>query len=131
MTKKKAKAFLLLSDLDMVFAHVSKIKFAAAGFETKITDSYKQALALIKKMKPDIVMTDILLKDGDGFSLISEIRKQKGEMGKVNIVVLTELMQKEDRERALRAGADEYMVKSEISLNKVIEEIGTLLKKEE
>lgn len=68
-----------------------------------------EALALIKSEKPDVVVIDLILKDGDGLELIKSLRAMNA-----HLAMLVVSMQDEEiyAERALRAGARGYMMKS-------------------
>jgi DNA-binding NarL/FixJ family response regulator len=73
------------------------------------SDSAFEALDLIQKMAPDIVVVDLILKDGDGLELIKSIRARYPQ-----VAMLVVSMQDEEiyAERALRAGARGYIMKS-------------------
>jgi DNA-binding response OmpR family regulator len=124
------KIIILLTDKDPVLRTVYKNKFASEeGWQPIITDSPKDALKQIEKEKPEIIVTDIILNDGDGFELLQNIRNhQDNKINKTPFVFLTELSQKEDKEKAKNLGVTMYLVKSEISLNDAITEIKKLVK---
>lgn len=67
----------------------------------------KQALALLKKEKPDLIILDIMLPDTDGSSLSLEIRK----ISNAPIIFLSCKTQEIDKIIALSAGGDDYMTK--------------------
>jgi DNA-binding NarL/FixJ family response regulator len=73
-------------------------------------DNSFDALNAIKKLKPDLVIIDITLKDSSGIELIKDIKTQFP-----NITILTLSMHDETiyAERALRAGAKSYIMKQE------------------
>lgn len=123
MNTSSKKAIILFNDKDPVLARVSKVKFKnEAGWDLVITSSYKEAISEFKKSKPDLIVTEILLNDNkgrNGFDLIKEIRSIDNNRT-VPIVVLTDLMQKEDEEKAKKSGADYYYVKSQISIKELI-----------
>lgn len=68
------------------------------------------ALRAIKEAKPDLVLADLSLKDGDGIELVKELKAQME-----NLPVLVVSMHDEAlyAERALRAGANGYVMKQE------------------
>jgi Response regulators consisting of a CheY-like receiver domain and a winged-helix DNA-binding domain len=67
----------------------------------------KEALEKCRAYKPDIAILDVMLPDGDGFSLFKEIRKTID----IPILFLTAKDQPEDLFTGLGLGADDYMVK--------------------
>lgn len=128
---KKYKTLIIISERDPVLSRVCKYKFNKnKGWHSHITSSYSLAWKKIKTEKPQIILTDIILDGGDGFRLIKKIRASKDtDNAKTPIIVLTELSQNSDRERAFHLGATEYLVKSEVSINTVIEKIRDLTEK--
>lgn len=67
----------------------------------------QQALALLKKEKPDLIILDIMLPDMEGSSLSLEIRK----FSNAPIIFLSCKTQEIDKIIALSAGGDDYMTK--------------------
>lgn len=78
------------------------------GFEVFETDSGIDALNIVNKQKPDIVVLDIMLPDLDGFKICSEIRKHNSNIG---VIMLTAKGQDKDKIDGLESGADDYMIK--------------------
>ena len=63
--------------------------------------------AKIKAAQPDVVILDVQLPDGDGISILQEIKSQLG----IPVIMLT--IYEEGRERAMKNGAYAYLVKGE------------------
>ena len=85
-----------------------------------------EALNAIRKLKPDIVVLDISLGDGNGISLIKDIGIH---CGPVPVLVLSMHDETLFAERALRAGARGYIMKEEAT-DKVLEAIRKVLRNE-
>lgn len=86
-------------------------------------DSEDQALELVKKAGPDLVLVDISLKSGHGIELIKRIRAL--DPG-IKMLVISGFQESLYAERAFRAGAVGYLNKQE-SNEKMIEAIRTVL----
>lgn len=69
-----------------------------------------EALKKFQASKFDIVLTDINMPVFDGLKLIAHIRSNEAN-AKLPIVVITTEAAREDKERALRLGANAYLVK--------------------
>lgn len=65
------------------------------------------ALSISQTDKPDIVILDVMLPDGDGFSLLSSIR----QFSEMPVLFLSARGEDEDRLLGLGLGADDYIVK--------------------
>lgn len=77
--------------------------------------------------KPDIVISDILMPELNGYQLCRLLKKEKNT-SHLPIILLSSLDQKQDRFWGIRAGADQYMVKSS-DLSNLKEATIQLLKK--
>jgi len=86
-------------------------------------DSEDQALELVKKAGPDLVLVDISLKSGHGIELIKRIRSLDPT---IKMLVISGFQESLYAERAFRAGALGYLNKQE-SNEKMIEAIRTVL----
>jgi len=81
----------------------------------------REALDIFVKTGPDIVLTDIKMPIMDGLALLDEIKKRNA---KTAVVLLTAFSEFELARKAMRSGAAEYLLKTEIdknSLNQVLE----------
>lgn len=67
----------------------------------------QEALALCRSQKPDIAILDVMLPDGDGFALLSSIRR----ISPMPVLFLSARGEDEDRLLGLGLGADDYIVK--------------------
>jgi len=126
--EENKKILILLNDNDMLMARVCKNKFLKEeGWESIITDDYDLALKKISDSKPDVILTNIILKSTgkNGFDLIKEIRSNSN-LNDTKVVVFSELGQESDIQQAINLGANEYYVKSKMTIKEVIEKIKKL-----
>ena len=86
------------------------------------TDNIAEAMQIIQKVKPDIAIVDISLRGSSGLELLKDIRAQQIDL---SVLVLSMHAEELYAERALRAGAKGYIMKSEAS-SEVIEAIHTV-----
>lgn len=70
----------------------------------------QQALDVIRTHRPDIIVSDVMMPEMDGYELTRHI-KQDEELSHMPIILLTAKTQEEDVQEALKAGADDYMPK--------------------
>lgn len=88
-----------------------------------------QALELLKKQHPDLILLDIMLPGIDGVK-IAEIIKSNISTSQIPIIFLTAKGQTEDKVRALKSGGDDYMVKP-IDSTELVARIESLLQRME
>ena len=75
------------------------------GADVVLAGSAAEALAALSAWRPDVLVTDIGMPDGDGYELLRRIRALGAERGgKIPAIALTAFARSEDRTRALRAG---------------------------
>lgn len=85
-------------------------KLGAEYFDVVTASSGEQALALIDKEMPDIVLLDVMMPGMDGFEVCRRI-KANGVTAHLPVVMVTALDQVSDRVQGLEAGADDFLTK--------------------
>ena len=68
------------------------------------------------------MLLDLILPKKNGFDVLIEIRKNK-ELKDTLVIILSVLSQKSDLKRGLDFGAQEYLIKSEMSLSGVVDRV--------
>lgn len=81
---------------------------------------------LAKAKKPDLILLDLILPKKDGFDVLSNL-KQSPETKSIPIIVLTNLGEMENIDKAIELGATTYLVKSDYTLKEILEKIKTTL----
>ena len=97
-------------DIDLT---IRKLKKSSPSLHVDTAHSQSEALQIIRKedfVEYDLVLTDMHLQDGDGIAILSHIR---GHSLPVAVVILTGQGDEEAAVAALKAGADDYIVKKQ------------------
>jgi signal transduction histidine kinase len=81
------------------------------GAEVRAVSSVPEALAALDTAEPHVLVSDIAMSGRDGFSLIEEIRRRGGAVGRIPAAALTAYARPEEAARALRAGFDLHLSK--------------------
>jgi len=98
------------------------------GYEIIPAMDGESGLKLAKEKKPDLILLDLILPKLHGFEVLKELKKDSGTK-EIPIIVLTNLENLEYVERALELGATTYLVKTQYSLEEVLEKIKKILSK--
>lgn len=72
--------------------------------------------------KPDLMLLDLILPGINGFDVLKKV-KENPKTSDVPVIVLSNLGQKEDVERALSLGAKDYLIKANFTLEEIFEKI--------
>ena len=70
----------------------------------------KAAFDLVSKYYIDLILIDLVLPDINGFELVNRIKQNRSTQN-IPIIAISALVREEDRERAMKAGCDDYLVK--------------------
>lgn len=114
-----------VADLKVLVVEDSKVTLKAIcnylgrmGIQPLTAVTGKDALAIYRRERPDIILLDGRLPDIDGFEVAREIRAMENKKDWTAIIFLTSMTRDEDLARGIEAGGDDYLVKpvSEIVL---------------
>ena len=98
---------------------------ARNGYETLSAFEGQEALALLEKEYIDLIISDIMMPQMDGYELISLLRQAGYSMP---ILIITAKESFEDKQRGFLAGSDDYMVKP-IDVGEMVLRVGALLRR--
>ena len=120
---------ILIIDDDPFILDMYVLKLKDAGFEVEVARDGKEGLKKIKDFAPEIVLLDIVMPAMDGFEVLRTLKREGGKPI-FKIVLLTNLGQKDDVEKGMQLGADDYVIKAHFTPSEVVEKIKGLLKKQ-
>lgn len=123
LKKSASKKILIVEDED-VLSNVLKLKLTSAGFDVLISRNGQEALDLINSNNFDLVITDLIMPVMDGFSLLQKLKEKDF---KSPIIVLSNLSQAEDLDKAKALGAKDFLIKSNVPLSEIAQHINKLL----
>lgn len=98
---------LLVDDEETLREMVSGFLQRAGFLHVTAAGSCREAEAQFAKVSPHLVLLDVMLPDGDGFSLLKRLRKSS----EVPVIFLSARDEDENRLRGLGLGADDYITK--------------------
>lgn len=102
---------LLIVEDDDIMRNMIKKSLDSKLYEIIETGKSVDALEIIKKDNPDIIILDIGLPEIDGFSTCQIIRKYPEKYGNPFILMLTSKSEEKDVIKGLKCGADDYLKK--------------------
>jgi two-component system response regulator VicR len=120
--------FILVVEDDPILKNLLGHTFAGK-YQTLYASDGNEALALFEQHKPELVLLDLMLPTMDGFAVLETIRKRTDDAKAVPIIVVSNLGQDKDKERAKSLGATDYLVKADVSIEEIVAKIQAVLEK--
>ena len=118
MAQKKK---ILIAEDEKPMARALEIKIGSdPDLEARAVFNGAEALKILETEKYDLVLTDLMMPDVDGFTLLKELKARKI---KVPVIISSNLSQEEDIKLTKSLGAIDYFVKSDTPISEVVKKI--------
>lgn len=127
--KEGAKGLkILLVEDDSFLGEICSKKLVKEDYTVYRAIDGIQALEGAKRIKPDIILLDIILPAVDGFQILAEIRRSEDKkLANVPIIMLSNLGQDDDVKKATEMGATGYMVKAHFTTDEIAAKVKEIL----
>jgi CheY-like chemotaxis protein len=103
---------ILLAEDDEFSARFMEQSLTRRGHRVRTAKDGREALSLAAEGTFDLLMVDVHMPEIDGFEVVRAIReRERREGGHLPVIALTARSRKEDRERCLAAGMDDFLTK--------------------
>ncbi|HCM67457.1 MAG TPA: hypothetical protein DIS62_00410 [Candidatus Kerfeldbacteria bacterium] len=122
----KGVKVLVIED-DQFLRDLLKTKLEREQFEVSAAIDGPEGLERIEQGMPDLILLDIILPGIDGFEILKRI-KSSGKLSRIPIVLLSNLGQEADVEKGKALGASDYLIKSNFTIDEIVDKIRALLK---
>lgn len=120
----KNKKFVLVVEDDKFLRELLVRKLSAEGFDVKNAIDAEMAFTALSERMPDIILLDLILPGVDGFEILARIKADQKFIA-VPVIILSNLGQKEDLDKAIALGAKDFMVKSNFTLDEIVAKVRT------
>lgn len=128
-TESKKKHSVLLIDDDQFLLSMYSLKFKNLGFEVETINSATVALQKLRDgFKPDMVLCDLVMPTMDGLEFIRRFKEEHLSPSSI-LVVLSNLGQSAEVEKAKDLGVDGFIIKASTIPSEVVAEVKALLAK--
>jgi len=109
MSAIKIKKILLVED-ESILRDSIQDTITSCGFEVAVAENGDEALLLAKTFLPDLIISDILMPESDGYWLLDSIRND-ALLRKIPFIFMTAKSERSDIRNGMNLGADDYIVK--------------------
>ena len=115
------KSVLIIED-DKFFRDLLTNKLKEAGFNPLPAQDGGEAFNLLKAVKPDLIVLDLVLPGLSGMEILETLRKEE-KTAEVPVIVLSNLSEPEEMEKAKALGVTDFLVKVNFTPEEIIERI--------
>lgn len=124
MAKQKSPWVFVVEDDEFV-VKAYETKFAFENIPAKFAYDGKQALDMLREQGSDVpmlILLDLMLPGMNGFEVL-ETLKASPTWKNIPVIILSNLGQQEDKQRGLKLGADEYLVKADTKISDIVAKV--------
>lgn len=118
---------ILIIEDDPLISKMYSEKLTRDGYQTEVAENGKAGIEKMKKSPPDLLILDIMMPKMGGIEVIDAM-KQDTNLEKIPVIVLSNLSESPDIEKAKKRGVQEYLVKSDLDPEDVTNTVKKYLK---
>lgn len=126
MAQAVKKVVLIIEDDEMLLRALY-LAFLHSGFTIATAEDGETGLRMTERLKPDLVILDLLLPKMNGFDYLKTI-KANPELKNIPVIILSNLGDKDDMEKCLALGARDYFIKANTDLSILSKKVNDILK---
>lgn len=120
-------AKILFIEDDKFLAEILTKKLTDEKFEVTIALDAEEGLKKLKKEKPDLILLDLILPGMHGFEFLAKIKKNP-QTQTIPVIILSNLGQKEEIEKGLSLGANDFLIKAHQTPKEIVEKVRQFIK---
>ena len=113
---------LLIVEDDEVILRALYIAFHNENYTIATATNGEEALKIAERIKPDVILLDLLLPKMNGFDFLKNM-KANPDLTATPVIVLSNLGDRDDMEKAKMLGASDYFVKADTDLSVLVKKI--------
>ena len=103
-----------------------RVKLTKSGYDVLTINDGTSAVRQITDEKPNLVILDVLMPGKNGWEILNEIKIDK-DLKDIPVILASNIGSPEKEMEAKEAGAEAYLVKSQITLEALLEQIKSIL----
>ncbi|EKD95973.1 MAG: response regulator receiver protein [uncultured bacterium] len=119
---------ILVAEDDRFLSKVYTTKFEKAGYEVKNALDGTEVFQILQNFTPDVILLDLIMPLKDGFLTLKEL-KSNDKYKNIPVIIASNLGQKDEIDKGISLGAADYLVKSDTTIEKLIEKVNKLVSK--
>jgi DNA-binding response OmpR family regulator len=112
-------AKILLVEDDTNLQEIYSARFMAESYDVITANDGEEALATAVRERPDLIVLDVMMPKISGFDVL-DILRSTPETKDTKVIMMTALSQDSDRLRGENLGVNKYLIKSQVTLEDVV-----------
>ena len=119
-------AKILIIEDDKFLRELIIQKLGREGYDVMEAPEGEAGLSKMKEERPDLVLLDLILPGIDGFEVLSRMKKDPA-LASIPVIILSNLGQRDDVQKGIDLGAEDYLIKAHFTPGEIVEKIKTTL----
>ena len=121
MPNTEKQKILMIED-DRFLRKIYRDKLTREGFEFVEATNGIEGINKVVSDLPDLVLLDLMLPRKNGFEVLIDMKRNKNTKN-VPVIILSNLGQESDIKKGLDLGANDYLIKTEVSISDVVNKV--------
>ena len=122
---EKNKKILIIED-ELFLLEMYEMRLKTAGFEILTATEGKEGIHLAVEEKPDLIILDIVMPGISGYDVLKMMKKDP-DIKDIPVLIFSNLGQEEEIEKGKRLGADDYVVKTNVTPAQLVAKVEKML----
>ena len=103
---------------DLAISQMYRIKFETDGYEVETAENGKQGLELCEKMKPEIILLDVMMPEMTGPEMLEKLRQTEWGV-KIKVLILTNMGEQEIPDVVKKYNVEDVILKADMTPSQV------------
>jgi CheY-like chemotaxis protein len=118
-----SKKILIMED-EKILADLLEKKLKESGYEILVASDGVSGMELLKTMKPDLVLLDIIMPAKGGFEVMEEMNvSEEFNLKKIPVIIVSNSGQPVEIDKALALGVRDYLIKTKFDPQEVLDKV--------
>jgi len=123
---KNEKMKVIIIEDDKFLSKAYEIKFKQSKINAIFAKDGIEGLALAESELPSLIILDLMLPRMNGFEVLEKLKSNE-KLKNIPVIAVSNLGQSDDQEKAIELGAEEYLIKTDCSLDEIIKKVKNYL----